>query len=204
MARNLLPPGRTPKKRRPPLLIPLWLSSFTAGAGAAVAAALDAAIVRLYPNAAPVIKRGWPILCGFTTKGGLSSEARPLSLIGSQSPSAALPIRVLFPNGRVQNNHRFHWTYLPPELFFAILARKSLVKPKKPITSSESATSAWHFSYNQPAILDIDEKSKTPMQEGIGGRGPSTQSNSLESRLCKCKSLESRSCRQGPELKSLF
>jgi hypothetical protein len=44
---------------------------------------------------------------------------------------------------------------LPLHLFFAFSAQKSHVKPQNYLTHYQSTTSTWHFSYVQPAILDI-------------------------------------------------
>jgi hypothetical protein len=41
------------------------------------------------------------------------------------------------------------------QLFFTFSAQKSQVKPQNYLTYSPATTSAWHFSYAQPAILDI-------------------------------------------------
>ena len=45
-----------------------------------------------------------------------------------------------------------------PNLFFAFSAQKTHVKPQNHLSHSQSTTSAWHFSYTQPAILKIGVK----------------------------------------------
>ena len=42
--------------------------------------------------------------------------------------------------------------------FLAFSAQKSLVKPRNDLTGPNSTISTWHFSFTQPAILDIDRK----------------------------------------------
>jgi len=46
--------------------------------------------------------------------------------------------------------------------FLPFSAQKSHVKPQNHLTPSPPATSAWHVSYTQPAILDIDQKQASP------------------------------------------
>src|SRR5260370_38065158 len=50
-------------------------------------------------------------------------------------------------------------------LFSAFSAQKSHVKSLNPLTAYKSITSAWHFSYAQTAILDIEIKTRKPRWE---------------------------------------
>jgi hypothetical protein len=48
--------------------------------------------------------------------------------------------------------------------FLAFSAQKTHVKPQNDLTFCHSITSAWHFSFGQMAILDIDSKRDSPGQ----------------------------------------
>jgi hypothetical protein len=51
---------------------------------------------------------------------------------------------------------------------YRIFAQKSHVKPQNHVTHSLPTTSEWHFSYAQPAILDIDRKTNKPRPTNRG------------------------------------
>jgi hypothetical protein len=65
--------------------------------------------------------------------------------------------------GNPQASHDHLSTFfLPLHFLFPFSAQKAHVKPPNDLTHYHTTTSAWHVSYIQPVILDIDQNKRNP------------------------------------------
>jgi hypothetical protein len=82
------------------------------------------------------------------------------------------------PNKATSKGRRNSWnqaTYKPPFFLLPFFAQKTHVKPLIDLTQYKTTTSEWHFSYPQPAILNIEIETSQPR--------PSTGANSFRKKI---------------------
>ncbi len=121
--------------------------------------------------------------CSCTKKPVLSSERDVQARMEKVTHSIAVAVAVIF--------------------LLSFSAQKSHVKPSNHLTHYQPTTSVWHFSYSQPAILDIEIKTSKPRGDTYSYGANSFRKKTLTTITLNAPDLHAKSEGKSPIMKTL-